>query len=110
MARVAKFTFWILIIVALGLAQWRYNLTQQAMNYLHPTPPSAAEASGEKPAVQGGDAKRAAPPVAVKLAQASKADFPLIERSYGTMASPQVVNVNARLASRSEERRVGKEC
>ena len=99
MARVTKFALWFLTIVALGLGQWRYNLAQQAMNYLQPTPTSAADGSGAKPARQGGDAKRAAPPVAVKLAQASKADFPLIERTYGTMASPQVVSINARLAS-----------
>ena len=101
MARGVKFWFWLIVIVALGAGQWKYNLIQQALNYVHPStqPATSATAAGATGQVNG--AKRAAPPIAVKLAQAAKADFPLIERSYGTMASPQVVNINARLAGRN---------
>ena len=99
MARGVKFWFWLIVIAVLGAGQWKYNLAQQTLNYVHPPaqPTTSATAVGATSQVNG--AKRAAPPIAVKLAQAAKADFPLIERSYGTMASPQVVNINARLAS-----------
>ena len=99
MARGVKFWFWLIVIAALVAGQWKYNLTQQALNYIHPTTQPTARTGTADAAGQVSGAKRAAPPIAVKLAQAAKADFPLIERSYGTMASPQVVNINARLAS-----------
>ncbi|MDE2383495.1 MAG: efflux RND transporter periplasmic adaptor subunit [Alphaproteobacteria bacterium] len=83
----------VLVIGALAFAQWKYGVGQWALNAVHPQQQAA---SGAAPA---GGAKRAAAPVAVKLATAKKTDFPLIERSYGTMASPQAVNINARIAS-----------
>ncbi len=94
MGRSVKLIFWLIVIFAVGFGQWKFSLVQQAVNYVHPT----AQIAATSPTSAGG-AKRAAPAIAVKLAQAAKADFPLIERSYGTMASPQVVNINARLAS-----------
>ncbi len=97
MARWTKVVLWLVVFLALGLAQWKYNLAQMAIGFVHPTAQTAA--SGAAAPGQAAGTKRALPPVAVKLAQAAKADFPLIERSYGTMASPQVVNINARLAS-----------
>ena len=95
MARGGKFWFWLIVILALGASQWKYGIVQQALNAIHPTTQTA---TGTTPG-QAPGAKRAAAPIAVKLAAATKTDFPLIERSYGTMASPQVVNINARLAS-----------
>jgi multidrug efflux system membrane fusion protein len=83
------------ILAGLGFAQWKYNIGQTALNYLHP-PPTAQQATTT---TGGGSGKRNVPPVAVKLVKANKTDFPIIDRSYGTMASPQVVNINARIAS-----------
>ena len=96
MARGSKIVFLLVVLAVLSFGQWKYNLAQQALNYVHPTAQPAATATAS---TQAGGAKRAAPPIAVKLAQVTKADFPLIERSYGTMASPQVVSITARLAS-----------
>jgi len=88
--RFLKPALWVLVVAALALGQWKYNIGQMALNYVHPQP-TTQQATGS--------GKRAAFPIAVKLAKAKKADFPIIERSYGTMASPQVVNINARIAS-----------
>lgn len=99
MARGTKFWFWLIIIAALGFGQWKYRIAQLALNYAHPTTQLATSAIATGAPGQAGGTKRASPPIAVKLATAAKADFPLIERSYGTIASPQVVNINARLAS-----------
>jgi multidrug efflux system membrane fusion protein len=96
MQRGAKLAVWVLVLAGLGLAQWKYNIGQTALNYVHPQ--QAANAGNAAPA--GANAgKRAIPPVVVKLVQAKKADFPIIERSYGTSASPQVVSINARVSS-----------
>jgi len=101
MSTTSKTMIGLAIIAGLGFGQWKYNIGQTALNYVHPQAPAQqAAGSGNAPATAGNaSAKRSIPPVAVKLAQAKKADFPIIERSYGTMASPQVVTVNARVAS-----------
>jgi len=96
MRRGVKVAFWVLVLAGLGYGQVKYNIGQQALNYVHPQQQAAAPAGG---GAAGGAGKRAIPPVAVKLAQSAPKDFPIIERSYGTMASPQVVAINARIAS-----------
>jgi len=87
------------ILAGLGFAQWKYSIGQTALNALHPQPAVQQASSGGTAPAAGASAKRSLPPVVVKLAQAKKTDFPIIERSYGTMASPQVVSINARVAS-----------
>ena len=96
MQRGGKLVLGVLILAGLGLAQWKYNASQLALDYFHlqTQAPAAGAAAGQTSA-----GKRPSIPVAVKLAKANKTDFPLIERSYGTMASPQVVNINARITS-----------
>ena len=100
-----KWTLSIVVLAGLGLAQWKYDLTAQAQNYLRPqagqtaTPGPAVAGAPAQGAPGAGGQKRGGFPQLVKLATATKTDFPLIERGYGTMASPQVVGINARVAS-----------
>ncbi len=96
MKRGAKAVIGLAVLSAVGLAQWQYNIGHLALNYVHPQVHQSAAGAAIAP---NGGGKRAAPPIAIKLAQAAKFDFPLIEHTYGTIASPQVVNINARLAS-----------
>lgn len=91
-----KCTLGVVVLVGLGVAQWQYNITGQIQNDLHPEQAQASDAKNPAPAAL---AKRAAVPQLVKLAIVGKTDFPLIERGYGTMASPQVVAINARVTS-----------
>ena len=101
MQRGVKLALGVVILAGLGFAQWKYSAGQQLLNLVHPQQQTAAgtDAGTTTPKVPAAGAKRAAVPIAVKLAAAAPQDFPLIERSYGTMASPQVVAVNARVAS-----------
>ena len=87
-----KLTLFVAVLAGLGLAQWKYNLVGSLSGQSQ-----SATANTQAPASPG--SKGAAPVQLVKLAKASKADFPLIERGYGTMASPQVVGINARITS-----------
>ena len=91
-----KCTLGVVVLVGLGVAQWQYNITGQIQNDLHPEQAQASDAKNPAPAALD---KRAAVPQLVKLAIVGKTDFPLIERGYGTMASPQVVAINARVTS-----------
>ena len=87
MQRGVRLVVGVVVLAGLGFAQWKYGAGQQLLNLVHPQQQTAA------------GAKRAANPIAVKLAVAAPKDFPLIERSYGTMASPQIVTINSRVAS-----------
>ncbi|MDP8998469.1 MAG: efflux RND transporter periplasmic adaptor subunit [Pseudomonadota bacterium] len=87
-----KLTLGVVVLVGLGLVQWKYNVVGQLGSQSQ-----NAIATTQVPTSAG--PKGAAPVQLVKLAKASKADFPLIERGYGTMASPQVVGINARITS-----------
>ena len=100
MSKGAKAVLIVAGVAALGFAQWQYGIAQLALDIVHPTAqtataPAIPSANGSGAAGKG----RIAFPTLVKLATAKKTDFPLIERSYGTMASPQVVNINARVSS-----------
>ncbi|HEY5364492.1 MAG TPA: efflux RND transporter periplasmic adaptor subunit [Aestuariivirga sp.] len=88
-----KLTLTVAVLLGLGLAQWKYNLIGQIRNDIHP---EQAQASDAKTAVP---ATRAPISQLVKIALVGKTDFPLIERGYGTMTSPQVVAINARITS-----------
>ena len=83
-----KLSLGAVVLVGLGLAQWKYDLATQVQNYLHPQSSAAGAAQ-----------QRVSIPILVKLAPVGKTDFPLIERGYGTLASPQMVGINARVAS-----------
>ena len=83
MARTKVIVGGIAVIAVLGFGYWKYQSAQQ---------PAIQQAAD-------GATKKAAPAVLVKLDQVSKKDFPLIERNYGTMASPNAVGINARVAS-----------
>ena len=87
-----KLTLGVVVLAGMGLVQWKYNVVGQLGGQ-----GQSATANTQAPASAG--AKGAPPAQLVKLAKASKADFPLIERGYGTMASPQVVGINARITS-----------
>lgn len=93
MTRISKLVL-LLALGGAGYAAWQYNLLGLAMNAWHP---QTQAAGGPGAGGQGGKPKSF--PIAVKLAQVTKTDFPLIERSYGNLASPQVVGINARVAS-----------
>ncbi|HEY4995147.1 MAG TPA: efflux RND transporter periplasmic adaptor subunit [Aestuariivirga sp.] len=88
-----KLTLTVAVLVGLGLAQWKYNLIGQIQNDLHPEQAQASDAKTAAPATKA--------PISqlVKIALVGKTDFPLIERGYGTMTSPQVVGINARITS-----------
>ncbi len=87
-----KLTLFVAVLAGLGLAQWKYNLIEQLGGH-------SLDAKASTPATAQTRQKGEVPAQLVKLAKASKADFPLIERGYGTMASPQVVGINARITS-----------
>ena len=87
-----KLTLTVAVLASLGLAQWKYNLIEQLGGH-------SLDAKAGSPATAQTRQKGEVPAQLVKLAKASKADFPLIERGYGTMASPQVVGINARITS-----------
>jgi multidrug efflux system membrane fusion protein len=88
-----KLTLTAAVLLGLGLAQWKYNLIGQIRNDLHPEQAQASDAKTAAPATKA--------PISqlVKIAVVGKTDFPLIERGYGTMTSPQVVGINARITS-----------
>jgi multidrug efflux system membrane fusion protein len=88
-----KLTLTVAVLVGLGLAQWKYDLIGQIRNDLHPEQAQASDAKTAAPATKT--------PISqlVKIALVGKTDFPLIERGYGTMTSPQVVGINARITS-----------
>jgi len=88
-----KLTLTAAVLLGLGLAQWKYNLIGQIRNDLHPEQALASDAKTAAPATKA--------PISqlVKIAVVGKTDFPLIERGYGTMTSPQVVGINARITS-----------
>jgi membrane fusion protein, multidrug efflux system len=88
-----KLTLTAAVLLGLGLAQWKYNLIGQIRNDLHPEQAQASDAKTAAPATKA--------PISqlVKIALVGKTDFPLIERGYGTMTSPQVVGINARITS-----------
>lgn len=87
-----KLTLTVAVLVGLGLVQWKYNVIGQLGSQSQNTTANTQAPPAANP-------KGTAPAQLVKLAKASKADFPLIERGYGTMASPQVVGINARITS-----------
>ncbi len=102
-----KWTLGIALLAGLSLAQWKYDIVSQING-----PAPALEAKAAVPAAGGapaqgqgsgqgaaGGQRRGGFPQMVKLAAVTKSNFPLIERGYGTMASPQVVAINARVAS-----------
>lgn len=88
-----KLTLTVAVLAGLGLAQWKYDVIGQIQSGLHPEQALASDAKTVAPA------KRAPISQLVKIASVGKTDFPLIERGYGTMASPQVVAINARITS-----------
>lgn len=101
-----KWTVGAVVGVGLGLTQWKYDLVSQGQNYLHPqlaqsaAPAAGGPASGAPNGSPGAAGQRRGnPPQLVKVTTTSKTDFPLIERGYGTLSSPQVVGINARVAS-----------
>ncbi len=87
-----KLTLFVAVLAGLGLAQWKYNLIEQLSGH-------SLDAKASTPATAQTRQNGEVPAQLVKLAKASKADFPLIERGYGTMASPRVVGINARITS-----------
>ena len=87
-----KLTLGVVVLAGLGLAQWKYNV-------IGPLGGQSQNATANTPATSQPSPKSAPLAQLVKLAKASKTDFPLIERGYGTMASPQVVGINARITS-----------
>ncbi len=88
-----KTAFWVILLLALGYGQWRYNIGQLAMGYVG-LQKQAAEA-----AVPSGGGKRGGGAIAVKLAEATTADLPLIVQAYGTAQPISLVNINARISS-----------
>ena len=103
MGRAAKVGVGIVVVAGLIFAQVKYDLTSRILNMTNPTAAQTADAQGQQPAQsakgtgQGG--KRGNAAVLVKLDQVTKKDFPLIERNYGNMISPNVVGINARITS-----------
>jgi membrane fusion protein, multidrug efflux system len=93
-AKTVKFVTWLIVIAALGFAQWQYQIGQKALTYIglqKAAPDLTAPANGGK---RGGGG-----PIAVKLADAANADLPLIEHAYGTAQAMAQVNINARISS-----------
>ena len=108
MQRRVKLALGVVVLAGFAFAQWKYGAGQQLLNLVHPQQQTTtgADASTANQKAPAAGAKRAAIPIAVKLAAAAPKDFPLIERSYGTMASPQIVTINARIASQITEVKV----
>ncbi|WP_196504486.1 efflux RND transporter periplasmic adaptor subunit [Aestuariivirga litoralis] len=94
MARTRVVIGGIAVLALLGAGYWKYHTS--TLPAADATQQTSTTTTGTTPKA---GAKRAAQPTLVKLADVTTSDFPVIERSYGTMASPQVVNVNARVAS-----------
>ena len=107
MGRAAKVGVGIVVVAGLIFTQVKYDLSSRIMNMVHPAVVTqTSDAQGQQP-TQGGKSSSTTQtgrrggngPVLVKLDQVTKKDFPLIERNYGNMASPNVVSINARVAS-----------
>ncbi len=103
MTRASKTIGFVAVLAVLALAQWQYNIGQTALGIVGLAKATAEQtpAGAGAGASAGGasGAKRSAPPIAVKLAEAKNADLPLIERSYGTAQAMAQVNINARITS-----------
>ncbi len=88
-----KPAFWVILLVALGYGQWHYNITQVAMVYV-----GLQKLAFDQTAPSGGG-KKAGSVIAVKLAEATTADLPLIVQAYGTAQPIAQVNISARISS-----------
>ena len=92
----------IALVALLGVGYWQYHDQLNQMVGMAPATQQQASTMGgsaQKAGGAGTGGKRAAFPTLVKLDTVKKSDFPLIERNYGNMASPNVVSINARVAS-----------
>lgn len=88
-----KPAFWAIVIAALVYAQWQHNIGQLALGYVGLQKPTTDQASTTASGRKGGGA------IAVKLAEATTADLPLIVQAYGTAQPIAQVNINARISS-----------
>lgn len=96
MARGKFIVVGIALVALLGVGYWKYHSTlTPASDTTQQQAATGAAGAGQKTS----GSRRAAFPTLVKLDTVKKSDFPLIERNYGNMASPQVVSINARVAS-----------
>lgn len=88
----------VLAVLALAIGQWQFDIGHSAIAYFQGKP--AADGTAATATAAGSSGKRAGGGVtAVKLAQATTTDLPLIERAFGTAQAPQVATINARIAS-----------